>query len=135
MTVIAAPRPLLATVELPERARSWLVGNPLNRCDAPIVTARCDALVVRDDAEVVCGGLLAYQGGWQHVNACLGCYDGGAHHVGPHVSCLDPEPAACEHPGCTEPGDIEQDCAYGHGSCCGCCWIREDELAGRSWMR
>ncbi len=131
MTVTLLPHAALAVAELTRPARGWLVGAPLNRCDAPTVTALCGSLVVRGGEEVTCGGLLAYQGGWQHVNVCLDCYDAGPCRGRVHVSCLDPAPAGCDHPHCGEPGDIDQDCAYGYGSCCGCCWIRDDQLEGR----
>lgn len=113
-----------------------LAGVPLNRCDAPIITAVCASLTVRGDVEQTCGGLLAYQDGrWQHVNACLVCAAGGDRCL-PHLSCCDPQPESCGHPSCTQPADIDQTCACWHMHCCGCCWELDDELAGRRmWLR
>jgi hypothetical protein len=115
-----------------------LVGAPLNRCDAPTVTGVCASLVVRGELEENCGGLLAYQlGAWQHVNMCSNCYTGGVCPApGGHRSCTDPEPETCDHSGCLQTADIDQECTRGYLFCCGCCWLLEDGRDGRRmWLR
>lgn len=96
---------------------------PLNLCDVPTVAAICDSLTVRCGVEQVCDGPLAYQlGRWQHITG--------------RRACTDPQVAACEHAGCREPADPEQDCARGLGRCDGCCRQLDDELEGRRmWTR
>lgn len=90
-----------------------LAGHRLLRhAPAAVVTAVCVSLWRGG----TCHGLLTYQAGqWQHTGA----------------GCDDAQPATCQHPTCTELAELGQPCAAGEATCCGCCWIRGDDLEGR----
>lgn len=126
--------------EMPPMVTTADLAPTLNLCDEPTVSAVCETLVRRSGHDQPCGGLLAYQGGaWQHVNACRDCVDSPLPCPGDlgHVSCDDPQPSTCIHDGCTDTAEYEMQCTRGgEGECCGCCWVRNDELEGRRmWTR
>lgn len=63
-----------------------------------------------------CHGQLTYRAGrWEHIGA----------------GCGEAQPATCQHGTCSQNAEVGQLCAAGAGHCCGCCWIRDDDLEGQ----
>lgn len=68
------------------------------------------------------GGVLAYLGGWRHVDQCPTCANGKRCNHREHTGCDAPEPEPCPH--CGRPVAVDTTCSATPGAaCCGCCWI------------